>query len=72
MQFVREYAKFDFFEECLKSFNTLKQKLTSVLVIVAPDWDLPFKLMCDVSDYAVRAVLGQRKDKIFLVIYYAS
>jgi hypothetical protein len=38
----------------------------------APDWSLPFKIMCNASDYAVGAVLGQRKDKKPQVIYYAS
>ena len=28
--------------------------------------------MCDASDYAVDAVLGQRRDKKLHVIYYAS
>ncbi|MDD0148378.1 Ty3/Gypsy family RNase HI domain-containing protein, partial [Shigella flexneri] len=37
-----------------------------------PDWSLPFELMCDASDYAVGAVLGQRKDKLPYAIYYAS
>ena len=37
-----------------------------------PDWDLPFEIMCDASDYAIGAVLGQRKDKKLHVIYYAS
>ena len=40
--------------------------------MVAPDWDLPFELMCDASDYALGAVLGQRKNKQFQPIYYAS
>ena len=38
----------------------------------APNWSLPFEIMCDASDYAVGAVLGQRKDKKPHVIYYAS
>jgi hypothetical protein len=38
----------------------------------APDWSLPFEPMCYASDFAVRAVLGQRKDKKPHVIYYAS
>lgn len=63
---------FEFNEECLKAFNTLKEKLTSAPIIVAPDWELPFELMCDASYHAVGAVLGQRKNKIFHVIYYAS
>ncbi|GKC66382.1 reverse transcriptase domain-containing protein [Tanacetum coccineum] len=41
-------------------------------ILVSPDWDLPFELMCDASDYAVGAVLGQRKDKYFRPIHYAS
>ncbi|KAM1764041.1 hypothetical protein ACFX11_003324 [Malus domestica] len=46
--------------------------LTSAPIIVLPDWSLPFELMCDASDYALGAVLGQRKDKKPHVIYYAS
>nr|GEU60874.1 reverse transcriptase domain-containing protein [Tanacetum cinerariifolium] len=50
---------FFFSKECIKSFNTFKKKLTEAPILVAPDWDLPFEIMCDASDYAVRAVLGQ-------------
>ena len=39
---------------------------------MAPEWDLPFELMCDASDFAIGAVLGQKKERIFQVIYYAS
>ncbi|KAM2294963.1 hypothetical protein ACFX1S_034816 [Malus domestica] len=46
--------------------------LTSAPIIVPPDWSLPFELMCDASDYALGAVLGQRKDKRPHAIYYAS
>ena len=46
--------------------------LTSAPIMQAPDWSLPFEIMCDASDYAIRAVLGQRKDKKPYVIYYAS
>ena len=41
-------------------------------VIFAPDWNLPFELMCDASDYAIGAVMGQRRNKVLHVIYYAS
>ena len=41
-------------------------------IMVAPNWDLPFELMCDASDYALGAVLGQRKNKQFQPIYYTS
>ncbi|GKB32064.1 DNA-directed DNA polymerase [Tanacetum coccineum] len=49
---------FEFNDECHKAFNSLKEKLTCTLVIVSPNWNLPFELMCDASDFAVGAVLG--------------
>ena len=63
---------FYFSKECLNAFETLKSKLIYSPTIVAPDWELPFTLMCDASDFAIGVVLGQRKGKIFHVIYYAS
>nr|GEZ10795.1 reverse transcriptase domain-containing protein [Tanacetum cinerariifolium] len=45
----------------LKAFQTLKKKLTEAPILIAPDWDLPFELMCDAIDFAIGAVLGQRK-----------
>ena len=63
---------FNFDAECLHAFQLLKNKLISAPILVALDWNLPFKLMCDASDYAIGAVLGQRKNKLLYVIYYAS
>ncbi|GAU47732.1 hypothetical protein TSUD_386910 [Trifolium subterraneum] len=48
------------------------KQLTTAPIIIAPDWKLDFELMCDASDYAVGAVLGQRKNKNFHAIHYAS
>ncbi|GJY62775.1 reverse transcriptase domain-containing protein [Tanacetum coccineum] len=62
---------FVFIKECIKAFNILKKKLTEAPILVAPDWDLPFEIMCDASDYVVGAVLGQRKTH-FQPIHYAS
>uniref|UniRef100_A0A2N9H028 RNA-directed DNA polymerase n=1 Tax=Fagus sylvatica TaxID=28930 RepID=A0A2N9H028_FAGSY len=59
-------------ESCEVAFKKLVQLLTSAPIMQAPDWSLPFEIMCDASDYAVGAVLGQRKDKKPHVIYYAS
>ena len=56
----------------MKAFETLKKKLTATPIIVAPDWELPFELMCDTSDYAIGTILGQIKNKVFYAIYYAS
>ncbi|KAL4281009.1 hypothetical protein GQ457_03G013030 [Hibiscus cannabinus] len=63
---------FEFNDDCTKAFNLLKQKLVTAPIVEPPDWKLPFELMCDASDYAVGAVLGKRKGKIFHPIYYAS
>ncbi|GKB48899.1 reverse transcriptase domain-containing protein [Tanacetum coccineum] len=65
-------AKFDFSDDCKKAFNILKEKLTTAPIIISPDWNVPFELMCDASDFAVGAVLGQRIDGKFKPIYYAS
>ena len=65
-------APFEFDDQCLKAFLFLIQKLVSTPIVVAPDWNLPFELMCDVSDYVIRAVLGQQRKRTFLVIYYVS
>lgn len=46
--------------------------LTVALIMQPPDWNLPFELMCDASDYAVCTILGKHKDKKPYVIYYAS
>ncbi|KAI3684649.1 hypothetical protein L6452_33874 [Arctium lappa] len=64
--------KFDFNEECRDEFNILKKALVTAPVVVTPDWNKPFEIMCDASDWAVGAVLGQRKEKVFHSIYYAS
>jgi hypothetical protein len=59
-------------EECLQAFHTLNKALISTHIIQPPDWHLPFEIMCDASDYAVGAVLGQSKDKMQYAISYAS
>ncbi|CAN6579359.1 unnamed protein product [Malus baccata var. baccata] len=69
---LQKEVAFEFTKECTESFKQLKELLTTAPIIVPPDWSLPFELMCDASDYALGAVLGQRKDKRPHVIYYAS
>nr|GEY25763.1 putative reverse transcriptase domain-containing protein [Tanacetum cinerariifolium] len=59
-------------EECVDAFQTLKRKLTEAPILIASDWDMPFELMCDPSDFAIGAVLGQCQDKHFRPIHYAS
>ena len=69
--FLVQGTPFDFDEQCVQAFSILKDRLVSAPIVVAPDWDLPFELMCDASDYAIRAVLGQKRERIFQVIHYA-
>ena len=54
------------------TFSVLKDKLVSTPNVVALDWSFPFELMCDASDYTIGAVLGQKRERIFQLIYYAS
>jgi hypothetical protein len=65
-------AKFTFNDECHRAFQILNNALISAPVIQPPDWMLPFQIICDASDYAVGAVLGQTKDKRHYAISYAS
>nr|GEY13769.1 hypothetical protein [Tanacetum cinerariifolium] len=60
------------FLECVEAFQTLKRKLTEDPILIAPDWDMPFELMCDASNLSIGAVLGKRQDKHFRPIHYAS
>ncbi|GJX92192.1 reverse transcriptase domain-containing protein [Tanacetum coccineum] len=85
-QFIKDFSKisrpmthllekntlFIFSNKCIQAFETLKKKLTKAPILIAPDWDLPFELMCDASDFAIGAVLGKRHEKHFRPIHYAS
>nr|GEW41973.1 hypothetical protein [Tanacetum cinerariifolium] len=63
---------FLFSKEFVEFFQTLKRKLTKAPILIAPDWDMPFELMYDASNFAIGAVLGQRQEKHFKPIHYAS
>ena len=65
-------APFEFDDQCLQAFLLLKEKFVSAPIVVALNWNLPFELMCDAIDYAIEAVLGQKRERTFQVIYYAS
>lgn len=65
-------APFLFTNECIEAFNRLKMALISAPIIRSPDWNKPFEIMCDASDLAIGAVLGQREGKALHAIYYAS
>ena len=65
-------CKFYFDESCLKAFDELKEKLVSAPIIISPDWNIPFEVMCDASWIALGVILGQRRNKILHPINYAS
>nr|GFA36611.1 retrovirus-related Pol polyprotein from transposon 17.6 [Tanacetum cinerariifolium] len=69
---LEKNTPFVFFEDCIQAFQTLKKKLTEASILIAPNWDLPFELMCDARDFSIGAVLGQRHEKHFKPIHYAS
>nr|GEU42178.1 DNA-directed DNA polymerase [Tanacetum cinerariifolium] len=55
---LEKNAPFVFSDDCVQAFRTLKEKLTEAPILIAPNWDQPFELMCDASDFAIGAVLG--------------
>ena len=63
---------FMFDKKCLLAFQTLKSALVSSPIIITPNWNAPFELMCDASDYTIRALLRQRRAKVFHAIYFAQ
>ena len=65
-------TRFNFDDSCRVAFEEIKIKLVQAPIMAAPDWDRGFEIMCDASDFAMGAALGQRKEKIFRIIYYAS
>ncbi|GJZ01595.1 reverse transcriptase domain-containing protein [Tanacetum coccineum] len=69
---LEKNTPFIFSNECIQAFETLKKTLTEAPILIAPDWDLPFELMCNASDFSIGAVLGQRHEKHFRPIHYAS
>ena len=62
----------DFDEACNSAFEKIKAKLVIAPIMATPNWNKEFEIMCDASDYEMGVVLGQRKEKIFRAIYYAS
>nr|GFB68778.1 reverse transcriptase domain-containing protein [Tanacetum cinerariifolium] len=55
---------FMFSKEFFDAFETLKKKLTEAPILVVPDLNLPFELMCDASDFTIGAVMGQRSENL--------
>nr|GEW92732.1 reverse transcriptase domain-containing protein [Tanacetum cinerariifolium] len=69
---LEKNTPFIFSKDCIKAFQMLKKKHTEAPILIAPNWDLLFELMCDASDFAIGTVLGKRHEKHFKPIDYAS
>nr|GEU33088.1 DNA-directed DNA polymerase [Tanacetum cinerariifolium] len=63
---LEKETPFVFFKDCIDAFETLKKKLIEASILVAPDWNLPFELICDASDFAIGVVLGQQEFDIII------
>ena len=72
MQIVGKRCKIYFDESCRTAFEEIKSRLVTAPIMATSDWNKEFEIMCDATDYAMGAVLGQRTEKIFKVIYYAN
>ena len=71
-KFLDKDAKFEFDEACKSAFKNINARLIIALIMETLEWSKNFEIMCDANDYAMGAVLGQRTEKIFRAIYYAS
>nr|GEX74591.1 hypothetical protein [Tanacetum cinerariifolium] len=60
---------FLFSKECVEAFQTLKRKLTEAPILIAPDWDMPFELMCDASDFAIESNYTTTEKEMLSVVY---
>ena len=69
---LEKYENFWWDEDCQRSFEELKAHLTTTPIVRAPNWQLPFEVMCDASDLTIGVVLGQREGGKPYVVYYVS
>nr|GEU65386.1 reverse transcriptase domain-containing protein [Tanacetum cinerariifolium] len=68
---LKKDTPFFFSKDFVEAFQTLKRKLTKDPILIAPDWDMPFVLMCNASNFAIGAVLGKCQENHFRPIHYA-
>ena len=72
MDIIQKYVPFYLDDKCVVAFDRLKKALVTTPILQPPKWREPFNIMCDASDYALGAVLGQQEGKNLNVIHYAG
>ncbi|RDY05914.1 Retrovirus-related Pol polyprotein from transposon 17.6, partial [Mucuna pruriens] len=77
--FIKDFSKITslmsnlLVKDVLFNFDSmLKEVLISAPILQLPDWNSPFEVVCNASDFVVGVVLGQRRDNKVYSIYYAS
>ena len=59
---LEKYANFNFDESCRSTFDEIKSGLVTAPIMLTLDLNNDYEVMCDASDYAMRAILGQRTE----------
>nr|GEU60055.1 reverse transcriptase domain-containing protein [Tanacetum cinerariifolium] len=68
-RFIKKDTPFLFSKECVEAFQTLKRKFTEAPVLIAPDWDMSFELMCDSSNFAIESNYTTIEKEMLAVVY---
>lgn len=69
---TRKNTKFNWNSDCDSAFNAVKEHLIRAPILTCPDFDKPFIIQCDASDFGVGAVLTQGQNDDERVISYLS
>ena len=56
----------------LDAFTKIKKRLILGPIMIALDWNIPFEIMCDASDFVIGVILGKCHEKVFCAIYYTN
>jgi hypothetical protein len=58
---LQKDVPFVFDDDCKEAFETLKKALTTAPIVQPPDWNLPFQIMCNASDFLLLVLFDAGK-----------